>query len=41
MFSWIPAILCVLMLVILALYDLDRRMPEIKADLEKSRAARE
>ncbi|MDR1642936.1 MAG: MFS transporter [Clostridiales bacterium] len=38
MFSWIPAVFCILMLVILGFYDLDKRMPQIKADNEKNRA---
>lgn len=39
LYSWIPAIVLVVMLLILAKYDLDKRMPQIKQELEARKAA--
>ena len=37
LFSWIPAILSIILLVLLHMYDLDKRMPQIKEELEQRR----
>ena len=39
LYSWIPAIILAVSLVIFALHDLDKRMPQIKRDLEARKAA--
>ncbi len=37
LFSWIPAIFFVIIIILMKFYDLDNRMPQIKADLETRR----
>jgi GPH family glycoside/pentoside/hexuronide:cation symporter len=39
LYSWIPAIILVVSLVIFAMHDLDKRMPQIKRELEARKAA--
>jgi GPH family glycoside/pentoside/hexuronide:cation symporter len=39
LYTWIPTILSVIMLLLVNLYDLDKKMPQIKQDIEQRRMA--
>jgi GPH family glycoside/pentoside/hexuronide:cation symporter len=39
LYTWIPAIICVIMLFLVNLYDLDKKMPRIKQEIAARRSA--
>lgn len=38
LYSWIPAILCLLTLIVVSFYDLEKKMPQIREELNASRS---
>jgi Na+/melibiose symporter-like transporter len=39
LFSWIPGIICLILLVLISLYDLDKFIPQVRAEIEDRRKA--
>jgi GPH family glycoside/pentoside/hexuronide:cation symporter len=40
LFTWVPGIMCILMFILVSLYDLGKKMPQIKQDIAERQAAR-